>query len=198
MHYIIKMIATLMIPIFMQTSVVNIVDTTPREAIDDFFAGLTTGDDQVTERYMDNTYVNLLENITGDEEVVDRMYAAVFDKFSYKVEKIVEEDEVAAAKVTVTSSDFSKVLDAYNEASYAYVMDSLYTDEIADKEALNAKCLGMYVQQIEAAAQSETTVETVIYLPLADDGYYGWSILLTDELMKSIVGNLAMPIDISN
>ena len=59
--------------------------------------------------------------------------------------------------------------------------------------ALNAKCLDLYVQQIEAASSGETA-ETVIYLPMVDNGYYGWDVLLSDELMQTMLGGLQMPV----
>ena len=62
------------------------------------------------------------------------------------------------------------------------------------RQALNAKCLDLYVQQIEAASSGETA-ETVIYLPMVDNGYYGWDVLLSDELMQTMLGGLRdMPV----
>ena len=28
---------------------------------------------------------------------------------------------------------------------------------------------------------------------MIDDGYYGWNIIMTDDLMKTVLGNLQMP-----
>ena len=36
--------------------------------------------------------------------------------------------------------------------------------------------------------------ETVIYLPMVDNGYYGWDVLLSDELMQTMLGGLQMPV----
>lgn len=194
MHYIIKIIAILIIPMIMHTSVFNMVSTTPDEAVNDFLEGLKTQESHTMNKYMDNAYVNFLNNVQGDEEVVARMNEALFDSFSYKVEKIKTKDDVAVARVVVTSGDFTNVMADYNAVSYQYVMDNLYTDQIADKEALNAQCLELYVQQIEKAADSGAVVETVVFVPMVDDGYYGWNIIMTDELMMSVLGNLQIPV----
>ena len=61
--------------------------------------------------------------------------------------------------MTINCNDFSGVLSADDSASYSYVMENLYTDSIADKDALNAECLDIYVQQIESAASQEATGE---------------------------------------
>lgn len=193
MHYILKIIVTVIISAVMQSGIINIVSTTPDEAVTDFLDGLKSRDSYVMEKYMDNSYVNFITNVQGDDAVVERMNAALFSNFSYEVEKIAGKDDVAVAKVTVKSGDFSNVLSAYDTASYDYVVSNLYTDDIADKEKLNAKCLEIYVQQIEKAAENGAVTETVVYVPMIDDGYYGWNIVMTDELMKSVLGNLQIP-----
>lgn len=193
MHYLVKTIVTFLIPLIMHTGVFSLVSVTPHEAAYDFLEGLKTQETQVMDKYMDNAYINFLNNVQGDEEVIARMNDALFSSFSYKIEKVKEKEDVAVARVVVTSVDFSGVMDAYDKASYKYVMDNLYTEGIEDKEALNAKCLEIYVKQIEKAAESGETVETVVFVPMVDDGYYGWNIIMTDELMKSVMGNLQVP-----
>ena len=132
-------------------------------------------------------------NVSGDREVTDRMYAALFENFSYEIVEILEKNQVAVAEVEVSGSDFSGVMEAYSAASYEYVTDNLYSDSIEDKEALSARCLEIYVEQIEAAASSGAGFEAVVYVPMTDDGLFGWNILATDEMMSLILGNLEVP-----
>ena len=193
MQHILKTVITLLISLLMQSGVVNLISTTPHDAVSDFMDGLKNRDSSVMEKYMDDSYVNFITNVQGDDAVVERMNEALFRTFSYKIEKIKTKDDVAVAKVSITSGDFSNVLSGYESASYEYITDNLQSDEIADKDYLNAKCLEIYVQQVEAAADSGTVLETVVYIPMIDDGYYGWNIIMTDDLMKTVLGNLQMP-----
>ena len=193
MQHILKTVITLLISLLMQSGVVNLISTTPHDAVSDFLDGLKNRDSSVMEKYMDDSYVNFITNVQGDDAVVERMNEALFRNFSYKIEKIKTKDDVAVAKVSITSGDFSNVLSGYESASYEYITDNLQSDEIADKDYLNAKCLEIYVQQVEAAADSGTVLETVVYIPMIDDGYYGWNIIMTDDLMKTVLGNLQMP-----
>ena len=193
MQYILKTVITLLISLLMQSGVVNLISTTPHDAVSDFMDGLKNRDSSVMEKYMDDSYVNFITNVQGDDAVVERMNEALFRNFSYKIEKIKTKDDVAVAKVSITSGDFSNVLSGYESASYKYITDNLQSDEIADKDYLNAKCLEIYVEQVEAAADSGTVLETVVYIPMIDDGYYGWNIIMTDDLMKTVLGNLQMP-----
>ncbi|MCU6755755.1 Uncharacterised protein [uncultured Eubacterium sp.] len=193
MQHILKTVITLLISLLMQSGVVNLISTTPHDAVSDFMDGLKNRDSSVMEKYMDDSYVNFITNVQGDDAVVERMNEALFRNFSYKIEKIKTKDDVAVAKVSITSGDFSNVLSGYEAASYEYITDNLQSDEIADKDYLNAKCLEIYVQQVEAAADSGTVLETVVYIPMIDDGYYGWNIIMTDDLMKTVLGNLQMP-----
>ena len=193
MQHILKTVITLLISLLMQSGVVNMISTAPHDAVSDFMDGLKNRDSSVMEKYMDDSYVNFITNVQGDDAVVERMNEALFRNFSYKIEKIKTKDDVAVAKVSITSGDFSNVLSGYESASYEYITDNLQSDEIADKDYLNAKCLEIYVQQVEAAADSGTVLETVVYIPMIDDGYYGWNIIMTDDLMKTVLGNLQMP-----
>ena len=193
MQHILKTVITLLISLLIQSGVVNLISTTPHDAVSDFMDGLKNRDSSVMEKYMDDSYVNFITNVQGDDAVVERMNEALFRNFSYKIEKIKTKDDVAVAKVSITSGDFSNVLSGYESASYEYITDNLQSDEIADKDYLNAKCLEIYVEQVEAAADSGTVLETVVYIPMIDDGYYGWNIIMTDDLMKTVLGNLQMP-----
>ena len=193
MYFVMKIIATVVISVMMQAGTESIVATTPREAVLDFMEGLENRDTYVMEKYMDDSYVNFITNVQGDEAVVDRMNDALFSGFTYKIEDMAVKNDVAVAKVTITSCDFSGVLDAYNTVSYQYVVDNLYTDEIADKDWLNAQCLELYVEQVEEAAAVGATMETTVFIPMVDDGFYGWNIIMTDGLMSSVLGNLQIP-----
>ena len=193
MYFVMKIIATVVISVMMQAGTESIVATTPREAVLDFMEGLENRDTYVMEKYMDDSYVNFITNVQGDEAVVERMNDALFSGFTYKIEDMAVKNDVAVAKVTIISCDFSGVLDAYNTVSYQYVVDNLYTDEIADKDWLNAQCLELYVEQVEEAAAVGATMETTVFIPMVDDGFYGWNIIMTDGLMSSVLGNLQIP-----
>lgn len=193
MQYMIKILITIIISALMQSSAVNMVSTTPKEAVTDFLSGLKARESMTMEKYMDNSYVNFLVNVQGDDAVTERMNEALFSGFSYEIGRVVQKNKAAVAEVTVRSIDYSNVLDGYETEAYAYVMDNLYTEEIADKEKLEAKCLEIYVEQIEKAAETGNKIETLIYIPMVDDGYYGWNVIMTDELMRSVLGNLQMP-----
>lgn len=178
--------------ICMNMGISGLVSTTPQQAADDFLSQLRAGETAVMEKHMDNQYVNFICNIQGDKNAVGRMNKALFKNFSYRIEEIGEKNDVAVAKAVIESNDFSQVISGYDNASYRYIAENLYNDEIADKEKLNAICFDIYVQQIEAASNGDA-IEKVIYIPMVDNGHYGWNILVTDELMKSVLGGLEMP-----
>ena len=193
MPYIVKTIIAVIITLFMQTSVVNMATVTPAEAADDFLKGLKSQDTKTMERYMDNSYVNFLCNSEGDKKSIARINDAIFENFEYEIEIVKQKNSSAVAKVAIKSNDFSKVMDKYEEASYDYIMENLYEKEIGDKAALSAKCLEIYVEQVEKAAESDKLLEAEVMVPMTADGYHGWNIIVTDEFMKSVLGNLEMP-----
>ena len=193
MVYSVKAILAVLITIIMQTCAVNMVESTPTAAAEDFLSAVKKQDQKVMERYMDNDYVNFLCNSEGDDKSIDKMNDALFENFEYEVLEVKEKGDVAVAKVMITSCDFSKVMDSYAKVAYKYIMDNLYEKEIGDKEKLNKKCLELYVNEVEKVAEKGKTVENTVVIPMVDDGYYGWNVIMTDELMESILGNLEMP-----
>lgn len=193
LQYLLKTAASILIPAIMQLNLVDMVSTSPANAAADFMDGLKAGDSRVMEKHIDNEYVNFLVNAEGDEEVLNRMKEAVFRNFTYEIEEIGTKNDVAVARIAVKNSDFSKVDSKYEKAAYDYIMDNLYKDKISDKKKLSAKCLDIYVKQLEKAADKGATYETVVYVPMVDNGYYGWNIIVTDELMQDIMGNYIIP-----
>lgn len=193
LQYLLKTAASILIPAIMQLNLVDMVSTSPANAAADFMDGLKAGDSRVMEKHIDNEYVNFLVNAEGDEEVLNRMKEAVFRNFTYEIEEIGTKNDVAVARIAVKNSDFSKVDSKYEKAAYDYIMDNLYKDKISDKKKLSAKCLDIYVKQLEKAADEGATYETVVYVPMVDNGYYGWNIIVTDELMQDIMGNYIIP-----
>lgn len=186
-------ILTVLIAICMQFCVSNIVSTTPQEAAEDFLSGLSSQQEQIMEKHMDNSYINFMSNVQGDEKAVKRMQRALLKNFDYEIVNIGEKNDVAVAKVAIKNSDFTKVLDNYNKASYEYITDNMYSKDIGDKEFLNEKCFEIYVQQMEAASTSDKVTENVVFLPMIDNGHYGWNVSLSDDIMKSMLGGLEMP-----
>lgn len=192
---IIKTVLSFIIAMFISGGVSGMSEVTPADAATDFLDGISGGDRQIAESYMDNTYVSFLENVKGTDEEMDRMEDALFANLSYDVTDTAVKGDIAVAKVTVTNSDFSKSLDAYKSASYKYVMDNLYDEEVTDKTHLNEKCLDIYIEQLEKSASAGAAESTDIFIPMESDGYYGWRLLLNDDIMKTILGGLELPAD---
>lgn len=165
----------------------------PQEAADGFFRDLASGNDQVAMAYVDNKYVNFLENVKGTDEEMDNLEEAVFRNFSYEITDSASKNDVAVVKVTVRNSDFSGVMEDYKKESYEYVTENLYSDDVVSKEKLNKKCIDIYLDQVEKTAEGDANYEAEIFLPMEEDGYGGWRILLSDEIMKEVLGKLEIP-----
>ena len=84
-------------------------------------------------------------------------------------------------------------MDKYDDASYDYVMNHLYEDKISNKKKLRKECFRIYVEQIVKTSNKKPKQEEEIFIPMSGDGYGGWEILLTDEVMEALMGNLEIP-----
>ncbi len=193
MLYFIKVIVTALITALMSSGMVNLATTEPQEAAADFMDALKSQKSQEMEKYIDNAYINFLCNSQGDEKMIGRIQTAVFKNFSYEVTDVKQKNDVAVAKVTVKNSNLSSVQDDYDEAAYEYIMKNLYSDDIEDKDKLANKCLELYVTELEEAAGEEADFEEAVYVPMVDNGYHGWNIIMSDELIQPIMGNLEIP-----
>ncbi|MBQ6495851.1 MAG: DUF4878 domain-containing protein [Firmicutes bacterium] len=190
---IVRAIISIIVAVMIQGGVSGVVESPPEDAVTEFMTALTSGNEQVLERYVDNEYVNFLLNVEGKEKTVKRMNQALFKNLEYEIDKSAQKGGVAVVKVRVKTNDFRDVLEKYEEASYQYVMDNLYEDKVTDKKKLNAKCLDIYVDQIEKDAEEEVSLKKTLYFPMIDDGYGGWKLLIDNKIMKALMGKLAMP-----
>lgn len=193
MFTLFKTILAILISISMQLSVSDAVEVSPQTTADEFLSGITTGDDAVIEQYLDNEYLNFIVNTKGDEDLVKRMNTALFANLSYEIEAVASNEQAAVAKVKITGNDFSNVMKRYKKASYNYTINHLYDEKVTNKKKFRKQCLRIYIEQIEKLSEKEPSLETEIYLPMVDDGYGGWTVLLTDDIMKTLIGDLAIP-----
>ena len=190
---IINTIISLLIAAAISGGASAVAEVTPQEAADDFFSDMSGGDKQTVMMYMDNRYVNFLENVKGTDEEMDRLEDALFRNFSYEITDSATKNGVAVVRVTVRNSDFSGIMKKYKKESYKYVTENLYSDDVIDKEKLNKKCLDIYLDQIQKTSESDPNFEADIFLPMEEDGFGGWRIILSDEIMKEVLGELEIP-----
>ncbi len=193
MQYIVSIIVSVLISLSMNTAVVDMVSTTPQQAVESTIKALEKQDSEKLEMYADNEYINFLNNVQVDKTSASSIHEALFKNFSYEIIDIRTKDDVAVAEVTFKTNDFSKINEKYEKAAYEYIINNLGTENVSDKEKLNAKCTEIYIQQIEKASEQEPEVETTVIVPVVSDGYYGWNVIIKDEMMKAVLGNFELP-----
>ena len=189
----IKALTAVIIAMMIQGGVSGAVETTPEEAVSDFVTGLMAGDEQIVERYVDNEYINFLANAEADDETKARISKALFKNLKYDIEDTALKGGAAVVEARISTNDFSDVMDEYKEVSYSYVKENLYDEDITDKDKLSAKCLDIYVDQIEKDAEEKASLEKKVYIPMIEDGYGGWKLLLSDDIVKTLMGQLSIP-----
>lgn len=192
---IIKTIISILMATVISGGASAMAEATPQEAAEAFFQDLTEGDTQTAMAYMDNSYVNFLENVKGTDEEMDSLEEALFRNFSIEITDSAAKNDVAVVRATVRNCDFSGVMEEYKAESYKYVTDNLYSDDVIDKEKLNKKCLDIYLDQIEKTAGKDPAFEADVFIPMEADGYGGWRIILSDDIMKEVLGELEIPTD---
>lgn len=193
MGALIQMIVAVIVSASMQMSMNNATEVPPQQIAAECMNGIQTMQEETLDRYADNSYVNFLDNLKGDDETVQRLRDALMKNFDYHIDETLERDGVAVSKITIHQCDFSKVLDKYEKKSYEYITEHLYDEDITDKKKLNARCLDIYVSQVEAVAKAGKTQEETIYLPMTGNGHNSWNVLLEEDTMEAILGDIAIP-----
>lgn len=193
MYTALKMIISLILAVSMQGAISDATAVSPAQEAAAFFDGISALQEETLQRYGDNAYVNFIANTEGDEAVIARMREALFRNFSYKIVGSEERGDAAVVKVAVENCGFSGVLEDYEKESYDYVTGNLYDEDITDKDKLSARCLEIYVSEIESRAEAGKTKTHTIYVPMYSSGYNGWNIQLDDEIMKKVLGDLSIP-----
>lgn len=169
--------------------------TEPEEIVTDFFQGLKTKNEDTLILYTKNEDINMLLHSKGNDKTLDQLYQCLFKNFSYKIlstEKK-ENDTEAVVKAEVSNTDFSKVLEKYQEEAYAYMEDNLYSGDLSKKK-LNAKCLSIFTAQVEKASESKEVNKETVSINLKKNDNYSWDMELTEELMEIFMGGLIIPL----
>lgn len=189
----IKGIIAVIVAMVLQAGMTGATETSPAEEAEEFMKGMSTLQEETLNKYMGNQYVNFLVNVEGDEETVARMRTALLKNFTYKISEIEERDGLAVAEIPVSGNDFSEVMKDYEEEAYDYITENLYDEDITDREALSEKCLEIYVEQLEEEAEEGDLTERTIYLPMKETEHHSWDILLDDDIMQTMLGDVALP-----
>ncbi len=189
----IRAIIAIIVALMLQSGMTGATQTTPAQEAQEFMQGMTSLQTETLNKYMGNQYVNFLVNVEGDDETVARMQKALLQNFTYEISDIEERDGLAVAKIPVSGNDFSEVMDAYEKEAYDYITGNLYEEEVTDREALSEKCLEIYVDELEKIAEDGELTERTIYLPMKENRHHSWDVLLDDEIMEIMLGDLALP-----
>lgn len=162
------------------TGTATVVEDTPAEVTESYFAGLAGGQQQIVQEY---------RGCDGIDQIEDE----ALKNLDYKIEDAVAKGDVAVAKVQITNRDFSRVNEVYTEKSYNYVMDHLYDEDIEDKEKLAAECLKIYEDCVAEAAGSQEEISTEIFLPMVHSEEEDWQVVPDEKTRRALLGGLELP-----
>lgn len=180
MHGILNTIIYFIMSTMLSTGAATIIEDTPAEVVENYFADLASGQQQIVQEYKDCDGLKQVE-------------ADALKNLDYKIEDAMAKGDVAVAKVKVSNRDFSSVGDAYMKDSHKYVMDHLYDKDITDKKKLAGECLKIYEKDVAEAAGNGEKVYTEIFLPMVKNEDGDWQVLLKDETRSALMGGLALP-----
>ncbi|MDD4200248.1 MAG: glucosaminidase domain-containing protein [Eubacteriales bacterium] len=162
------------------TGTAALVEDTPEETAEKYFADLAAGKQQIFREYdHKNDLMEIQKDTTKD--------------LRFKISETRIRGDVAVARVRLTTGDFSGVQKAYRQNSYRYVMENLYSESIGDKNKLAGSCLKIYKDQVAEAAESEGKNSSEIFMAMEKNADGEWQVIMTHENRRAIMGGLELP-----
>ncbi|MBQ0078568.1 MAG: DUF5105 domain-containing protein [Eubacterium sp.] len=193
MNGIISGIISLMMMLSMSTGSGGPDSDAAQAAAEDFLHAMAAGNIQEAVNYVDEDTVSHIATIKDDEEATKTLYENLFDGFEAETVAVGTKNNVAVVKMNIKGHDFSEAQKAAEDEAYKYITSNLESDEVKDKDKLADKCLEIYLEKISEISKESDVTESTIYVPLVLDGHNQWRVLLNQELMKLITGNLELP-----
>ncbi len=185
-----NIIVSIIISILASLGMSNIAESTAQDAAVQFLDDMSQGKSEIIEEYEENEYVNYLENILAENESTAGIRDIIYDSLDYEVIETASKNKVAVAKVKIINKDYSKVLEQYEKDSHDFLKKNLYEEDITNKDKLNQRCVEIYAEEVADAANADKNIEREIFIPMEMEGLNSWHIMLNDEVMKALVGNL--------
>lgn len=180
MNGVINTIIYFIMSTMLSTGAAAVIEDTPAEVVENYFADLAAGQQQIVREYQECDELKQIE-------------ADVLKGLDYEIEDAMAKGDVAVAKVLVTNKDFSGVGESYKKESYDYVMDHLYDEDITDKQKLSDQCMKIYEKDVAEAAENGEKVSTEIFLPMVKDEEGDLQVVLDPETRSILMGGLTLP-----
>lgn len=173
---LIVIIAVLAIAILLTFMIVTSSD--PKKSVDGFFTNLQSGDFEKAQEFM--TGEELLDDIEYNAET-QRLF---FDKISWKVKKVTEEDDTATVEVEITNKDFKTIISNYMQK----VLKLALSGEDITEEGIE----NYFVEELKND-QVQTTTQTKTIQLIKEDKK--WKVVSNDELIDSLLPGLQESIE---
>lgn len=153
-----------------------VTSSDPKKTVDGFLTNLKAGDFAKSQEFVSGS-----EDLLSEEDFDDETKALLFDKLSWKVTKVIKEDDKATVEMEVTNKNFDTIISncmkrlledfkvILNGGSVEQNMDKYFAEELKN-------------EQVET-----TTVTKIIQLVKEDKT---WKVVSNDELIDALLPGL--------
>ncbi len=178
----------IMITLLMLFSLASCTFEKPEDKAAAFLDAVKTDNTEVLKGYVDNKYVNILVNATGDKKTLAAIKKGIFKNLEYSVSAAEKnEDGSVTLKVNVKNLDFSEVMKDYDAESYSYVIDNLYAGKL-NRKHLNEKSLKILLKAVKEALKEKKKYSKEVVVTLKENDHNAYDLIVTDKLMDALSG----------
>ena len=171
---IIGVIAIVLILIIL--AIVLFFQNTPKVALEGMLNSLKTGDFEKASQYVD---INALLDSSKLEENDQDKQKLLFDKLSWKINKVTEENNNATVEVEITTKDFKVII----ENCMQKALKAVFSGQDFSNEQLE----NMLVEELSNEQVQTTTLNSTINLTKQDGK---WKVVSDDTLVSALLPGL--------
>ena len=160
----------------------TVTSSDPKKTVDGFLTNLKAGDFTKAQEFVSGS-----EDFLSKEEFDDETKALLFDKLSWKVTKVTNEDNNATVEVEITNKDFKTVISSYMQKVLKLALGG---ENITEEGIENYFIEELKNDQVQTITQTKT-----IQLIKEDKK---WKVLSNDELVNVLLPGLQESINLLN
>ena len=160
----------------------TVTSSDPKKTVDGFLTNLKAGDFTKAQEFVSGS-----EDFLSKEEFDNETKALLFDKLSWKVTKVTNEDNNATVEVEITNKDFKTVISSYMQKVLKLALGG---ENITEEGIENYFIEELKNDQVQTITQTKT-----IQLIKEDKK---WKVLSNDELVNVLLPGLQESINLLN
>ena len=170
-------------------SACNLFGPSPDEVATDFLTSVQKGEWEKASEYVKNKDTKkTLEELTSSKDDETKYMQDLFEKMSFTVGKVKEEDKRATVESTIKTVDMKLILGTIIQEVMQEALAQAFSGEETDDEAIEKEMTNKLVAGVNEPSAKKVTNKVKINLVKVDGD---WKVDVDQELLNALTGGLS-------